>query len=123
MRSGNHAHVTVKTLLSAEMHTIAVLEYLQELRLNKRIHSFDFVHEQSPSIGQFNLSRGFETCAERAYFFAAEKLDFQQRIRKARTIDRNERSSVSGTLMVDGVGNQLFPCSGFSFKEHRHICS
>src|SRR5260370_36053064 len=55
VRRGNHAHVHVHVMLAPEAGELAVLQYLEELRLQRRAHLANLVEEHRAVGGELEF--------------------------------------------------------------------
>ena len=65
-------------------------------------------------MGQIKASFFSAIRSGKGAFFMAEKLGFQQGFGDGRTVNLNERAVFSGTVVMDGTGNEFFAGTGFT---------
>src|SRR6202008_470756 len=92
---GNDADVDGGRPSSTQAKELTLLEHTQELRLRRQRHLGDFVEEQDPARGQFNLARLRLLCASERAALESEQLGLQEVLRQRRAIDRDERAAPS----------------------------
>ena len=104
---------------AAEATHRALLDDLQQLRLQRDRQQADLVEEDRPAIGRLEESRlGLPRVGEGAAL-EAEQLGLEQRLGNGRAVDVHERPAPPGAVAVNGLGQEPFACSGLAQDEDR----
>ncbi len=77
IRSGDHAHVHLQRLRSAQALKLALLQHAQQLHLDRRRHVADFIQKQRAFVRQLELAWLAGQCAGKSAALKAEKARFQ----------------------------------------------
>ena len=105
----------------AEPAVLAVLEHVQELRLEVRAHLADLVEQDRALMGQLELA-GFvaQGAGERAAL-VAEQLRFEKLLGEGRAVHLHERPLLPPGLRVDEAREHLLAHAGFARDQHRRV--
>ena len=100
---------------------MAVLEDVEQFRLQARIELGDFVHEQRAALGHFHAAGLRGISAGESALLKSEKLALDQCARNRRAIDFHKGSAVPGRGVVDEVRQNLFPGAAFAQNQNGNV--
>ena len=121
VRGGDDSHVDVHVVAAAQPRELAVLQHLQELRLQRLMHLADFVEEHRPFVRELELARLLLDGAGEGASLEPEQLRLEQLGREGRAVDLDEGAVPAGRRGVDGARDELLAGSALAADEHRHV--
>ena len=83
VRRGDDADVDLNALVAAQLREFAVLQHVEELGLQRRLHLADFVEHQRTGVGLLELADPRRRGAGKGSTFVAEELALEQLGREA----------------------------------------
>ena len=123
IRGADHAHFDLLVFLGADAAELAILEQLQQLRLQTHVEFGDFIEEQRAAMRHLNSTGLGAEGAGEGSFFIAEKLTLEQGPRNGGTIHLHPRTALPGRRSVNHTGDDIFAGTTLSLNEHRNICA
>src|SRR5207249_1072945 len=118
---GDHSHVHLDRARGAHRDERLLLHDAQELTLQIEWDLRYLVEEERALVGEREEARSVAHGPREGAVHVAEELRFEQSRREGGTVDLSERRLPTGTLGVDGLGNELLPRSGLSLEKHRAL--
>ncbi len=118
---GDHAHVDAHILPSAQPRELAVLEHLQQLRLQWRPHLADLVEEHRAVVRELELARLVLDRPGEGAALEAEQLRLEQLGRQRRAIDFDEGPAASRRSGMNAARHQLLSGAALTTDEHGHV--
>jgi hypothetical protein len=90
VRGGDDAHVDSHVVLAAKSRELAVLQHLEQLRLERSAHIADFVEEHRPVVRELELARLVLDGAGECALLESEQLRLQELCGQRRTVHLHE---------------------------------
>ena len=117
---GDDPDVDANVVLAAEARELAVLQHLQQLRLQRKAHVADLVEEHRAVVGELELAGlVLDRAGERAAL-EAEQLRLEQLGRAARRSSLSRTACRGGaTRHAERARDELFAGAALSANEHR----
>jgi hypothetical protein len=97
----------VDVLAAPEARELAVLQHLQELRLQRWLHLADLVEEHRPLMRELELAGLVLDGAREGAALEAEELGLEQFAGQSRAVDLDEDAVTAGRGAVNGAGDEL----------------
>ena len=116
---GDHPHIHLDLMDSAQVHKFPVLKHAQDLRLRFQAHGADFVQEDCASVGNFKQAFFGRDGAGECTFHMAKERGFEQVSRHGAGIHRNKRAVLARRIGMDGLGDQLFAGAALALNQNR----
>ena len=119
---GNDPHIGLDYAVRTDRLELLFLQHAQELGLQYQRHFTDFVEEQRPPLGQFELA--IPRIAVRSGIGSrndAKKLGFEQVVGNRCNIDVHKGFVATQRRGMDGVRQQLLAGAGFTQQQHRRF--
>jgi len=110
---GDHPGIRFDGLLRTQSMKSAVLQAIQEFRLQRQGHIADFIQKQDAAVGLFELSPRPALGSGKSASFVSEHFAFKQRIRQCRTVDRHKWFSTPTGSLVKLPDDNLLSDSSF----------
>jgi hypothetical protein len=107
VRCGEDARIDPHIALAAQPRELAVLEHLQELGLQTRMHLADLVQEDGALIGILELAELPLLGSRERALFEAEELALQELRGQGGAIHLDEGTLAAGRELVQGAGHEL----------------
>ena len=104
-------------LVAAHAGEGAVLEYLEELGLDREIEAADLIEEEGSEVGLFDASELGSVGSGEGAFFVPEELGFEQGVRDGRTADLDEGAPAPARQGVKEVDAELLAGSTFALEK------
>ena len=118
MLPAQHADVYWHQMGSAQTFDRAVLQHPKQLHLHAQRHIVDIIEKYRAPFGHFEPSRTiFDGPGERAPFMA-EELRLDKGLGEQRTADRDKRTMLAPTRLMNQRGHDFLPCAALSGDEH-----
>jgi hypothetical protein len=121
IRRGNHANVHLERPLGSERLELALLQYPQELRLQRGAHRSDFVEEDRSSVRKRELSLLARRRAGECAPDVAEQLAFEEGFGNCRTVHFDQRHFALTAVIVNRTGDHLLARAGLARDENRAL--
>ena len=120
---GRHHHPGIRPqrALAADAVVLLVLQDLEQLGLERRVHLADLVEEDGPLVGELELARLLAGRSRERAALVAEQLGFEQLARQRRAVDLHERFSAPGRALVYGASDALLAHAALAADEHRYV--
>ena len=99
--------VDLDALVAAELRELAVLQDVQELGLQRRLHLADFIEHQRAAVGLLELADARRRGAGERAAFVSEELALQQLGRQRRAIHLDERTVAPGGALMNRARHEL----------------
>ncbi|MNK98246.1 hypothetical protein D3C87_1186050 [compost metagenome] len=117
----DHADVQGDRLARADAFDFTLLQHAQQFGLQAKGHFRNFVEQDGPAIGLFELAglRG-NGAGERA-FFVAEQCGFEHVVGDRRAVDRNERLTGAMGMLMDVARQHFLARPGLARDQYRGI--
>ena len=90
----------------------------QQFRLQQHRHFTDLIQEQRTLLSLFEQSAFIRPGIRKGPFDVPEQFAFQKLFGNRRTIHRNKRRVFAATIIMNGLGHQLFSRSAFAGNEN-----
>ena len=118
---GNDPHIGRAAFGGAQRPILSILQKAQELHLRRSTQGVDLVQKKGPSfrLGQQPLRWGRSICI--GSLGMPEEFVFDEVIRQGTAVDRHKRLCMTGTLIMDGAGDDLLAGTGLAGDQHRQI--
>ena len=118
---GDDPHVDRKRLGAAQRANLALLQYAQQLDLQRQRHVADLVEEQRAAVGSQEQAFVLADRAGEGAASVTEQLALQQLLRQRAAVDRHERLVGTRAGLVHGVGEKLLACTTGAGHQHADI--
>ncbi len=110
----DHADVDVDGLVIAEAADVAGFEDSKQLGLHREGELADFVQEDGPAVGYFELPGGGGLGAGDGAAAVSEEFAFDQVFGEGAAVDRDHRAVRAEAGLVQGAGDEFFAAAGFA---------
>ena len=117
----NDAGVEGQQAGPAQAFEFTLLQDAQQLGLQQRGHLADFVEEQRPVLGDFELALLEAGSAGEGALLVAEQFALQQGFRYGGAVDGDERLVGTQAVGVNGAGHQFLAGAALAADEHGRI--
>ena len=107
MRAREHTDVDRHQTRSAQTFDRAVLQDAKQFHLHAQRHVIDIVEKNRAPLGHFEPSRTILDCPGEGAPFMAEELRLDERFREQRTADRDKRTMLATTRLVNQPWRRL----------------
>ena len=114
-----HSHVDRDVALAAQARELAILQNVQQLGLQRRMHLADFVQEKRAGVGQIELAELLPVGAGERAGLVAKQLALQQFVRNRRAVHLHERLVVAAGLRIDHARNNFLAGATLAANQHR----
>src|SRR6201993_1829309 len=121
MGSGNQTHVDVMGASASQALELLFLQNAQKLRLQAERQVTDFVQEESAVISHFESANFLCHGPGKGTLLVPEQLALQEIEGYGSTVKLHAGASPACTQIVNCMGDQFLPRSGFSQDQHRGI--
>ena len=112
---------TLIGLVAAELGELRVLEDVQQLGLQRRLHLADLVEEDRAGVRLLELADPRRRGAGERALLVAEQLALEELRGQRRAVDLDERPVLARRPLVDGAGHQLLADAALAADEHRDV--
>ena len=109
---------TCDPLVAAELGELAVLQHVQQLGLERRLHLADLVEHQRAAVGLLELADARRRGAGEGAALVPEELALEQVRRQRRAVDLDERPVAPRRSLVNGARDQLLADAALAADEH-----
>ena len=120
VRRGNHAHIRLHGRMAAHTVEMPVGQHTQQSRLQIERHVADFIEEQRAALGLLEATTALRLRAGERTALVAEQFAFQQILGNGRRVDRHERPTGHGRVLVQRASHQFLARARFAGDQHRH---
>ncbi len=118
---GDDAHVDVDLLVAAELGELGVLQHVQQLGLERRLHLADLVEEDRAEVGLLELAdSGGGGAGERA-LLVTEQLALEQFRRQRRAVHLHEWLAPPRRALVDRARHELLADAALATNQHGDV--
>ncbi|MDH7511571.1 MAG: hypothetical protein QHH14_01335 [Clostridiales bacterium] len=114
---GNHPDIDLADFCRANLLDFTFLEDAQDFGLCFQAHVSDFIKENRPSVGLFELAYFSFGCSREGALLVTEKLALNQLFRDGGAVDLDEFFSGSKAMIVDGPGDKLLSRAALALDE------
>ena len=118
VRRGDHAHVDLDRLGSADALEAVLLEDAQDLRLRHQAHVGDLVEEDRAAVGQLELAPLLGERAGEGALLVTEELRLDQLLRQRGAVHLHERALAASALEVDLARDELLARAVLAGDQH-----
>ena len=118
---GHDAHIDVDALVAAKLGELGVLQDVEQLGLQRRLHLADLVQEDRPEMGLFELADASRRRAGEGALLVAEQLALEQLRRQRRAIHLHERLAAARRALVNRAGDELLADAAFAANQHGDV--
>ena len=119
---GDDPDVDGNGVSAADTQDILAFKHAQQALLGVRVELGNLVQKQGTAVSQFkDPFFAFGACPGKGTFFIAEQLRFQKRLRQSPAVDGHKRAAAAGAGIVDGLGKQILPRTGFAVDQNGMI--
>ena len=115
---GDDADIHPQGLIAADPLHLPLLEDTQQLGLERGAAFTNLIEEQGAAIRQLKTSFTLTHRPGKGAFLMAEQFAFQQGVRQRRAVKFDEGGASPWRMVMDGVGDQLFPGAAFAAYQH-----
>ena len=117
----DHTRVDAHVALAAETREFPVLEHLEQLRLQRRVHLADLVEEDRAAMGVLELAELALLGARERPLLEAEQLALEQLRRQRRAVHLHERLVPATRELEDRARDQLLTGAALAAHEHGDV--
>ncbi len=121
MRRGDHAHVGLDRLVTADAIKLAIRQHAQQARLQIRRHVADFVEKQRAAVGLLETAAPHVLRPGKSAAFVSEQLRFEQVFRNRRGVDRDERLRRARAVTMQRARHQFLAGARIAGNQHRRM--
>jgi hypothetical protein len=121
VRGRQDADIRVEDPLAAHARELAVLQYVEKLRLKADRDLADLVEHERALRGQFELARLVAIRARERAPLMAEQLRLEQFLRQRRAIDLQELVPGARRPAMNGARDDLFPDPALAGQQHCRV--
>src|ERR1700728_3099876 len=118
---GQNAHVHANDRSAAHPRELLVLQYVEQLGLQRRRHLADFVEQNRSPVAQFELARFGMSRPGKSSVLVAEQLAFQQVGGDGRAIHFQERAVSPRRELVDQASQHFLAGAALAQEQYRNI--
>src|SRR5208282_2639272 len=118
---GDAAEVHLDSLVAAHSCDFALLQYAQQVGLGLQADVADFVQENCPALGNFELAFLAELRAGEGALFMPEKFAFEERLRQSAAVNGDQRVKLSRAGLMDRTRHQFLPGAALPRDQHGSV--
>ena len=112
---------TLIVLLPPSFVNCRVLQHVQQLGLQRRLHLADFVEEDGPAVRLFELADACRRGAGERALLVTEEFALEQLSGSAAQLTFTNGFSLRGRPLVDRARDQFFADAALAADQHRHV--
>src|SRR5262249_2155627 len=122
VRGGDDAGIDTDGPALADALELALLQDTQQLDLQFRTHTGDFVEEDGPAVGRLETPGLVIDGPGEGALDVPEQFALQQALAEGAAVDADVRAVGTPAEAVDRAGDQLLAGTGFADEEHAGAC-
>src|SRR5579862_2165499 len=116
------AHVDAQHLVAAERHHLAVLDHVEQPRLEREGHVADLIEEERAAVGlQDSASAAFTGGTGKGAGLVTEELALDQRLRNRCAVDGDEGFVGTAAGVMNGMRAVALAGTGFAEQQYRDV--
>src|SRR5690606_10478825 len=115
---GNHAHVHLDGLATADALELLFLQDAQQLHLKLRTDLANLVEEDRPLVRRLEPAGALLHRAGEGTLLVAEELALEQRLAQRAAVHRDERLVLARTVVVDGARDEFLAGARLPLDQH-----
>ena len=121
VRGGDDADVDFDLLVAAKLGELRVLQHVEQLGLERRLHLADLVEEDRAEVRLLELADARRRGAGERAFLVAEQLAFEQLRRQRRAVHLDERLVLARRSLMDGARDELLADAALAADQHGDV--
>ncbi len=121
VRRADYARIHSFLFVVADAREMAVLQDVQQLRLQARVELGDFIKEKRAALREFHTARFRGVRSRESAFLESEQLAFEERAGDCRAVHLHERAFPPGRSFVNETRQHFFPRAAFTQDENGHV--